>query len=94
MESCPSTMPMQSRGHGTQLGLDVSLSLFRPGGIWAFPIQTVSQSEGGFELVHQSTAVMPHWLLQPDAQGRWEVELAMKLDVSRAEKRSLAAAKV
>jgi alpha-amylase len=74
------------------LGLDVSLALSRPGGIWAFPVQTVSQSESGFELVHQSTAVLPHWLVQPDPQGRWEVNLGLKLDVSRAEKRTLAAA--
>jgi alpha-amylase len=72
--------------------LDVGLSLSRKGGIWAFPIQTVSQSEGGFELVHQSTAVLPHWLIEADAQGRWEVTLEMKLDVSRAEKRMLAMA--
>jgi hypothetical protein len=69
------------------LGLDASVTLSRKGGIWAFPIQTVSQSEGGFELVHQSTAVMPHWLVEPDAQGRWKVTLSLKMDVSRAEKR-------
>jgi 4-alpha-glucanotransferase len=73
------------------LGLDASVSLSRKGGIWAFPIQTVSQSEGGFELVHQSTVVMPHWLVEPDAQGRWQVTLSLKLDVSRAEKRVMAA---
>jgi 4-alpha-glucanotransferase len=73
------------------LGLDASLTLSKPAGIWAFPIQTVSQSEGGFELVHQSTAVLPHWLVEPDSQGRWEVNIGMKLDVSRAEKRLLAA---
>jgi alpha-amylase len=75
------------------LGLDVSLGLSRPGGIWAFPIQTVSQSEGGFELVHQSTAVLPHWLVEADAQGRWEVTLDLKLDMSRAESRMLAASR-
>jgi alpha-amylase len=69
------------------LGLDVSLTLSEPGGIWAFPIQTVSQSEGGFELVHQSTAVMPHWLVEPDSIGCWQVSLMLKLDVSRAEKK-------
>jgi alpha-amylase len=68
------------------LGLDASLTLSKPGGIWAFPIQTVSQSEGGFELVHQSTAVMPHWLIEPDAKGCWEVNINLNLDVSRAEK--------
>jgi len=69
------------------LGLDASLTLSKPGGIWAFPIQTVSQSEGGFELVHQSTAVLPHWHVQADANGSWEVSIRMNLDVSRAEKR-------
>jgi alpha-amylase len=69
------------------LGLDVSLILSKPGGIWAFPIQTVSQSEGGFELVHQSTAVLPHWHVQADANGYWEVTIQLNLDVSRAEKR-------
>ncbi|HJT77973.1 MAG TPA: alpha-amylase/4-alpha-glucanotransferase domain-containing protein [Gemmataceae bacterium] len=72
-------------------GLDASLALSLRGGIWAFPIQTVSQSEGGFELVHQSTAVLPHWHVEPDGQGRWEVTLWMKLDVSRAVERMLAA---
>jgi alpha-amylase len=73
------------------LGLDASLSFSRRGGIWAFPIQTVSQSEGGYELVHQSTTVLPHWLVEADSQGRWEVTIGMRLDVSRAEKRLLAA---
>jgi alpha-amylase len=69
------------------LGLDVSLTLSKSGGIWAFPIQTVSQSESGFELVHQSTAVLPHWHIQANADGSWEVSIRMNLDVSRAEKR-------
>jgi alpha-amylase len=69
------------------LGLDVSLAMSRRGGVWAFPIQTVSQSEGGFELVHQSTAVLPHWHVEADAQGRWQTELELKLDSSRAEAR-------
>lgn len=75
------------------LGLDASIKLSRPGGIWALPIQTVSQSEGGFELVHQSTAVIPHWLVAPKADGKWEVTLSLKADVSRAEKRMFAAAR-
>jgi len=74
------------------LGLDVSLVLSKAGGFWAFPIQTVSQSEGGFELVHQSTAVLPHWQVVPDANGCWEVNIKLNLDVLRAEKRREAAA--
>jgi alpha-amylase len=73
-------------------GLDVSLSLSRRGCIRAFPIQTVSQSEGGFELVHQSTVVMPQWQIEADEHGRWEVMLSLKLDVARALSRLPAAA--
>ena len=36
-------------------GIDVSLDLSQPGHFWTFPIQTVSNSEGGYELVHQSS---------------------------------------
>jgi len=56
------------------LGIDVSLKIDRPSGIWAFPIETVSQSEGGFELVHQSVCVQPHWIVSGDADGRWAVQ--------------------
>jgi alpha-amylase len=70
------------------LGIDVGLSLSRPTGLWTFPIQTVSQSEGGFELVHQSVVVVPHWLVQGDRDGRWSVTMNLSLDTSLAESRS------
>lgn len=60
------------------LGLDVSLSFDRLGGIWAFPVETVSQSEGGFELVHQSVCVMPHWSVRGDEAGRWSVQMTVR----------------
>jgi hypothetical protein len=59
------------------LGIDVSLDINRPSGIWAFPIETVSQSEAGFELVHQSVCVQPHWIVTADADGRWAVQIEM-----------------
>jgi len=59
------------------LGIDVSLEIDRPSGIWAFPIETVSQSEAGFELVHQSVCVQPHWIVTADAEGRWTVKIEM-----------------
>ena len=67
------------------LGIDARLSLGEAtngsiAGIWAFPLESVSQSEGGFELVHQSVVVMPHWLVTPDADGVWKV--SMKLTIA------------
>jgi alpha-amylase len=67
------------------LGIDVGLKMSRPTNFWTFPIQTVSQSEGGFELVHQSVVVLPHWSVEADKEGRWSVTLQMSLDTSRAE---------
>jgi alpha-amylase/alpha-mannosidase (GH57 family) len=59
------------------LGIDVGLEIDRPSGIWAFPIETVSQSEAGFELVHQSVCVQPHWHVQAGADGRWAVQIEL-----------------
>src|SRR5690606_38046705 len=48
------------------LGLGVSLRWSVPSGLWCFPIETASQSEGGFEGIYQSTAVIPHWRIAAD----------------------------
>ncbi|MCO6045775.1 DUF1926 domain-containing protein [Aeoliella sp. ICT_H6.2] len=69
------------------LGVDCGLSIDRPTSIWTHPISTVSQSEGGFEMVHQSVVVLPHWILQADESGRWSVKLRLSIDTSQAESR-------
>jgi alpha-amylase len=69
------------------LGIDVGLKASRPTDFWTFPIETVSQSEGGFELVHQSVVVHPHWMVVPDAEGRWSVAITLSLDTAMAESR-------
>ena len=61
------------------LGIDAQLQCTAPAGIWTFPIQSVSQSEGGFELVHQSVVVMPHWIITPDATGTWRAAMRLLL---------------
>ncbi len=50
-------------------------------------METVSQSEGGFELIHQSVVVQPHWIIEPDSDRRWSVSIEMKIDTSMAEAR-------
>lgn len=70
------------------LGIDVRWSADRPTHLWTFPIETVSQSEGGFELVHQSVVVHPHWQVRGDVNGRWAVTMRLSLDTSLAERRA------
>ena len=60
----------------------MGLSCNRPTDLWTLPIHSVSQSEGGFEAVHQSVVVMPHWLIQGDAQGRWGITMTLAIDTS------------
>ena len=69
------------------LGIDVGWKASRPSGVWTYPVETVSQSEGGFELVHQSVAVQPHWIVEADASGRWSVTMEVAIDTSMAERR-------
>ncbi len=57
------------------LNLSVGLEWSTPAGLWCFPIGTVSQSEGGFESVYQSSAVIPHWVVTGDSERRWEVTI-------------------
>src|ERR1700733_15270999 len=76
------------------LGIDVGIEPSLATDIWTFPIQTVIQSEGGFELGHQSSTVLPHWdfLVGPD--GLFRVELSLTLDTSAAQARQLSKAAV
>lgn len=69
------------------LGIDIELHSDQPMHIWTFPIETVSQSEGGFELVHQSVVVHPHWYIRAGADGRWVTTMTLSIDTSMAEKR-------
>ena len=69
------------------LGIGAILRFDQPASVWTYPVETVSQSEGGFELVHQSVAVLPHWIVIPDADGRWSTTLRLAIDTKLAESR-------
>jgi hypothetical protein len=71
------------------LDLSVGLTWSKSGGLWCFPIETVSQSEGGFEGVYQSSAVVPHWYVTADESGRWEVRIRLALDSFKPAQASL-----
>lgn len=55
--------------------LQIELSWSRAASLWAFPVRTVSQSEGGFEGVYQSSALLPHWVVRGDERGAWDVSV-------------------
>lgn len=69
------------------LGIDIGWSTDRAAHLWTYPVETVSQSEGGFELVHQSVVLLPRWYVRADATGRWAVTMKLHIDTSLAESR-------
>ena len=62
------------------LDLAVGLRWSKPASLWCFPIETVSQSEGGFEGVYQSSAVVPRWLIEADESRSWEVRIRWSVE--------------
>jgi alpha-amylase len=40
--------------------------------LWKLPIETVSNSEGGFERVYQGTSLIARWPLSLDPEQTWE----------------------
>jgi 4-alpha-glucanotransferase len=54
--------------------------LFEPAGaaaLWSFPLRTLSQSEGGFDIIHQGFCLCPVWPLElaPNASQRLSIVL-------------------
>ncbi|MDQ3329997.1 MAG: DUF1926 domain-containing protein [Planctomycetota bacterium] len=71
------------------LGLDAAVELNEPAGFWTWPVETISQSEAGFEAVHQSTVVVPHWEFTAPDDGQWSVTINLTLDTSAAQAKQL-----
>ncbi len=65
------------------LGLEAALSWDQAGDLWTCPVGTVSGSEAGFELVHQSVRVLPNWLIRGDENNRWVVRLQLALGTNK-----------
>jgi len=46
---------------------------------WQFPIETISNSEAGFERIYQGTSVTCHWPLALEPGATWQVALRFRL---------------
>jgi hypothetical protein len=62
------------------LDLKLILAFSQSASLWRAPVETVSQSEAGFERVYQSSMVMPIWRLSLSAAKSWEVEIRVKIE--------------
>ncbi|MGB8952371.1 MAG: alpha-amylase/4-alpha-glucanotransferase domain-containing protein [Candidatus Aminicenantales bacterium] len=47
-------------------------------GIWHFPLQTLSQSEKGYDIIHQGICLIPHWKISLSGQEKFSMEIRLK----------------
>jgi 4-alpha-glucanotransferase len=62
------------------LKLTVVLSFSEPAVLWRAPVETVSQSEAGFERVYQSSMVMPLWRISLGPGKTWKTEITIGIE--------------
>ena len=61
------------------LGLKITLTAPLAHAIWRFPIETVSQSEAGFDRVYQSSVVFPNWKIELSGHDDWNTKLSLTI---------------
>ncbi|TAK33641.1 MAG: DUF1926 domain-containing protein [Chloroflexota bacterium] len=61
------------------LDISVAFTFSRSGALWRFPVDTVSNSEGGVETVYQGTCLLPHWKLHLGPGESWDLRLGARL---------------
>ncbi|RLB58824.1 MAG: alpha-amylase [Deltaproteobacteria bacterium] len=65
--------------------LRVRLEFDPPATVWRHPVETVSQSETGFELLYQGSAILPCWRLQLVANQTHVVSVRLQLQTISAD---------
>ena len=61
------------------LRLRITMEFGEPAELWRAPVETVSQSEAGFERVYQSSMVMPVWRISLPPGKSWTMELSVNV---------------
>jgi alpha-amylase len=62
------------------LKVKVILAFSQPAALWRAPVETVSQSEAGFERVYQSSMVMPIWRISLRPGETWKTTITVKIE--------------
>jgi alpha-amylase len=62
------------------LKLRLTLAFAQPAVLWRAPVETVSQSEAGFERVYQSSMVMPLWRITLGPGKTWETVITVRIE--------------
>jgi len=55
--------------------LDIGLMYSLPAHVWSFPLETVSQSEAGFEAVYQGSVLLSRWAVELEPGKTWKLRM-------------------
>jgi len=58
-----------------ELGFALSLTMGQPARLWRFPLETISNSEDGFERTFQGSCTVLCWMFELKPGENWEVDL-------------------
>jgi len=68
--------------------LSISLSAANAREIWVAPIETVTESEEGFERVYQGSQILPVWPLELAPGGLWTGRFTLRVGLARSAARA------
>ena len=61
------------------VAINIGLSFSAACTLWRFPVETVSQSESGFEKEYQSSVLIPHWKFRLNQGEEWGVRIRLTM---------------
>jgi alpha-amylase len=67
----------------SDVGITVSTTLSPPGDVWWSPIETVSNSEAGFERIYQGSCVLVNWPVEVAPGGSFSVSIENRVSTDR-----------
>lgn len=83
----PEDSGQRSKGESTEIesfkisnrliATEIGLAFSEKCTLWRYPIETISQSESGFEREYQSSAVVPNWNIVLKQGGEWKVGVTL-----------------
>lgn len=63
-------------------GIKIDFEFSEPTSFWYFPIETVSESEGGLERTYQELSLLFHWNLKLAPKEKWRIRIFKNIKVT------------
>jgi alpha-amylase len=76
---CAATPASELRVVDEWQGISVTLSAPSARDFWIAPLETVSESEEGFERIYQGSQIIAVWPLELSSGAEWQGQLSMKV---------------